>query len=86
MLHVAAAIEAISLVVLLANLLTVHLEEVSGVVGPLHGLSYLTVIGAASMSASVSGAGVLPFVPGIGGLLVLRRLRSRPRRNEPAGT
>lgn len=77
-LRIAAACEAGSLVVLLVNLLTVHVAEVASFVGPLHGLSYLAVIGATSMASPPAPPGTLgrAFVPGIGGLLVLRRIRT----------
>ncbi|MFD0142707.1 MULTISPECIES: hypothetical protein [unclassified Streptomyces] len=77
-LRVAAAAEAASLVALLVNLLTVHAPAVSSLLGPLHGTAYLVTIAAAwpAPGAAASGARWLAVVPGAGGLLALRRLRS----------
>ncbi|WP_214318786.1 hypothetical protein [Nonomuraea sediminis] len=75
-LRIAAAFEALSLVVLLVNLFTVHAKPVSSLVGSLHGMSYVAVIAAASMTSAVAGVRWLAWIPGIGGALALRRLRS----------
>ncbi|MFD7325783.1 hypothetical protein ACFV9D_32705 [Streptomyces sp. NPDC059875] len=77
-LHVAAAVEAASLVALLANLLTTHTPVVSSLVGPLHGTAYLVVF---AVTWQVSGPGTsgarwAAAIPGVGGLLALRRLRN----------
>ncbi|MEU7037751.1 DUF3817 domain-containing protein [Streptomyces sp. NPDC046237] len=76
-LRLAAAAEAASLVLLLANLLTTHTPAISSLVGPLHGTAYLVTVAAAwpTPGASASGARRLAFIPGVGGLLALRRLR-----------
>src|SRR3954453_8308751 len=42
--RIAAATEAVTLLVLLLNLATVHEPRVAGVVGPVHGAAYLTAI------------------------------------------
>ncbi|MEU6882397.1 DUF3817 domain-containing protein [Streptomyces sp. NPDC046712] len=75
-LRIAAGAEAASLVVLLANLLTTHTPAVSSLVGPLHGTAYLVVIAATWQvsDASMSGARWAAAVPGVGGLLAVRRL------------
>ncbi|MEU8273056.1 hypothetical protein ACFYOK_15890 [Microbispora bryophytorum] len=79
-LRVAAAVELGSLAVLLANLATVHLPPVSSLVGPLHGCAYLVVVVAAARDAGCDPTGkALAWLPGIGGLLVLRRLARTPR-------
>ncbi|MFI6603625.1 hypothetical protein ACIBHX_45970 [Nonomuraea sp. NPDC050536] len=75
-LRVAAAFEALSLVVLLVNLFTVHAKPVSSLVGALHGMSYVAVIAAVSMTSAAAGARWLAWIPGIGGALALRRLRA----------
>lgn len=77
-LRIAAAVEAFSLVALLVNLLTAHAPVVSSLVGPLHGTAYLVVIAAAWQvsSAETSGTRWAAAVPGVGGLLALRRLRA----------
>ncbi|GAB1516306.1 hypothetical protein [Actinophytocola sp. KF-1] len=71
--RVAAAVECGSLVVLLVNLATVHLPAITSLGGPVHGLAYLVVVVATLRAATASRtAKVLAWVPGIGGLLVLR--------------
>ncbi|WP_188196256.1 DUF3817 domain-containing protein [Nonomuraea sp. SYSU D8015] len=76
LLRIAAAVEAASLMVLLANLLTVHAKAITTVVGPLHGTAYLVVIVAASLAPAAAASGARPqaFIPGIGGLLAVRAL------------
>ncbi|MFJ3581842.1 DUF3817 domain-containing protein [Streptomyces sp. NPDC090127] len=75
-LRIAAGVEAASLLALLVNLLTTHTPAVSTLVGPLHGTAYLVTIAAAwpAPGAAASGARWLAIVPGVGGLLALRRL------------
>jgi hypothetical protein len=78
-LAVAAVVEAVSLVVLLVNRLTVHLDPVPSVTGPVHGTAYLVVIGAVLLlPGAPRTARLLALVPGIGGALALRHLRRRP--------
>ena len=75
--RVAAAVECVSLVVLFVNLATVHLPVVTSLGGPTHGLAYLVVVVATLRNAVASRtAKALAWVPGIGGLLVLRQLRA----------
>ena len=70
----AAAVECLSLVVLLVNLATVHLPAITSLGGPVHGLAYLVVVVTALRAPAASRrAKALAFVPGIGGLLVLRQ-------------
>jgi uncharacterized membrane protein YdcZ (DUF606 family) len=72
----AAAVEAVSLAVLLANLLTVHAPAVSSLAGPVHGAAYLMVIATAwpAPASAATGARWWALLPGVGGLLALRRL------------
>ncbi|MBN3929171.1 hypothetical protein IQ279_05870 [Streptomyces verrucosisporus] len=79
-LRIAAGAEAATLAVLLANLLTVHARPVTSLTGPLHGTAYLVVIAAAwqATTAADTGARWYALVPGVGGLLALRRLRKTP--------
>jgi len=77
LLRIAALVELVSLVLLLANLATVHWPAVASLLGPVHGCAYLFVIGAALREARVPMIRLLAVIPGIGGLLVVRRLRSR---------
>ncbi|MEU9700718.1 DUF3817 domain-containing protein [Streptomyces sp. NPDC047981] len=76
-LRIAAGVEAFSLVALLVNLLTTHTPAVSSLVGPVHGTAYLVTIAAAwpVPGAAASGARRLSVIPGVGGLLALRRLK-----------
>ncbi|GIH61997.1 hypothetical protein [Microbispora siamensis] len=86
-LRAAAAAELGSLAVLLANLATVHLPPVSSLVGPLHGCAYLFVVVAAARDAECDLTGkALAWLPGIGGLLVLRRLARTPREKAASGS
>ncbi|MEV4116691.1 hypothetical protein [Nonomuraea sp. NPDC049695] len=79
LLRIAAAVELVTLLVLIANLLTVHAKAITTFGGPLHGVSYVAVIAATSLASSTSPNGVLwrAFIPGIGGLLAQRALRAR---------
>jgi hypothetical protein len=79
-LRIAAAVELVTLAALLVNLLTVHAEFVSSLGGPVHGTAYLAVIALTWATTPVNttrGTRPRSVVPGIGGLLVLRRLRRR---------
>lgn len=76
-LRIAAGTELATLAVLLANLATVHLPQVSSVVGPTHGCAYLFVIVLTVRQSRASRTRALAVVPGIGGLLVLRQLAAR---------
>lgn len=74
-LRVAAHAELISLIAMLANLFTVHLRPVSSLLGPTHGCAYLFVVVATwRLKEATTAAEVLAFIPGVGGLLALRRL------------
>ncbi|MDT0342685.1 DUF3817 domain-containing protein [Streptomyces litchfieldiae] len=80
-LRIAAAVEAVSLTALLGNVLTAHASAVSALVGPLHGTAYLVVIAATvAAPAAPPGSARRALVPGVGGLLALRRLDSGVRR------
>ncbi|WP_245646215.1 hypothetical protein [Nocardiopsis trehalosi] len=80
-LRVAARVELVSLVVLLGNLATAHVPEVASLAGPLHGCAYLVAVVAAVRDPRRSPATtVLALVPGVGGLLALRRLRTADAR------
>jgi hypothetical protein len=78
-LRIAAVVEAVSLAVLLVNLLTVHARGITSLVGPLHGTAYLVTIAAACMAPAAAGAGARwrAAIPAVGGLLALARIRSR---------
>lgn len=73
--RVAAAVECVSLLVLLTNLATAHLPVITSLGGPAHGLAYLVVVVATLRNPAASRAAkVLARVPGVGGLLVMRQL------------
>ncbi len=73
-LHIAAHAELISLIVLLANVFTIHLKAISSLMGPTHGCAYLFVVIATwRLKQAPVAAKVLAIVPGVGGLLALQR-------------
>jgi hypothetical protein len=75
-LRIAAAVEAISLAALLINLATVHTKAVTALGGPVHGLCYLTVIACTwTTPTATPTARWYAAIPGIGGLLALRRIQ-----------
>ncbi|MFI6071965.1 DUF3817 domain-containing protein [Actinoplanes sp. NPDC051343] len=82
LLRIAARVEAASLVILLANLATVHIPWIATLVGPLHGCAYLLVIGTVLQTTRLRCARWLSLVPGIGGLLAERSIRPRARLSE----
>ncbi|WP_413812715.1 DUF3817 domain-containing protein [Streptomyces sp. OE57] len=86
-LRIAAHAELISLIVMLANVFTVHLKPISSVMGPTHGCAYLFVVIATWRFPNASAtAKVLALVPGAGGLLALRQLhRGAPARTKAEG-
>ncbi|MEV4758666.1 DUF3817 domain-containing protein [Micromonospora sp. NPDC049559] len=74
-LRVAALVELVSLVILLGNLATVHWAPVASLLGPLHGCAYLFVVVATARRRPFAPRLVLTaLLPGIGGMLALRRL------------
>jgi len=80
LLPTAALAELASLILLLANLATVHWAPVASLLGPVHGCAYLIVIGATVQVTGDLRTRLAAVVPGVGGLLVMRRLRRRPGR------
>ena len=77
LLRIAALVELASLILLLTNLATVHWAPVASLLGPVHGSAYLFVIVATVQVTGDLRTRLTAAVPGIGGLLVLRRLRHR---------
>ncbi|MEW2246666.1 DUF3817 domain-containing protein [Streptomyces sp. NPDC058733] len=73
-LRIAAHTELISLILMLANVFTVHLKAVSSVMGPTHGCAYLFVVIATWRLKPAWTVTVTALVPGVGGLLALRLL------------
>ena len=72
-LRVTAAVEATTLALLLVNLATVHLDAVAALTGPVHGLAWLATMAIAFLIPLPRAARLLAVVPGVGGLLALRR-------------
>ncbi|MFF2062826.1 hypothetical protein ACFVWZ_13695 [Streptomyces sp. NPDC058200] len=90
-LRIAAAVEALSLTLLLLNLFTVHTQVITSLGGPVHGMAYLTTILVVRLipALTVHGATARAFVPGVGGLLALRRIErqtSSPPAHRPTPT
>ncbi|MGP8297245.1 DUF3817 domain-containing protein [Streptomyces inhibens] len=78
LLRVTAPAELASLAVLLINVSVLHLQVVASAIGPLHGCAYLIVIIAAAREAGPDRTvTALSVIPGIGGMLALRRLATR---------
>lgn len=75
-LRIAAATELATLVALLLNLATVHWAPVASALGPVHGCAYLFVIILTVRLSRATGVRARSLVPGVGGLLVLGRLRA----------
>lgn len=73
----AAAVETLSLAVLLANLATLHVPSVAAALGPVHGFCYLVVVALSWQLPAPLGVRALSLVPAVGGLLVLRAERRR---------
>ncbi|MEV7404519.1 hypothetical protein AB0N93_29540 [Streptomyces sp. NPDC091267] len=74
-LRIAAQVELISLLAMLTNLATVHLNAVSSLLGPTHGCAYLFVVAATwRLQPARVAVRAVAAVPGVGGLLALRRL------------
>ena len=73
MLQIAGTAELVTLILMLANMLTVHAPAISQILGPLHGLAYMaTVITAILVRGDRHIVWVLSLIPGIGGLLAAR--------------
>lgn len=77
-LETAAWAEFVSLAALLLNLATVHLPAITSLGGPVHGCAYLFVVVLALRRPGLGpGTRLLGLVPGVGGLLVMRRTGAR---------
>ena len=73
------------MIILLTNLATAHLKPISSLMGPTHGCAYLLVVVATWRLKQATPVSKVPAViPGIGGLLALRRL-NRPDLVHPQG-
>jgi hypothetical protein len=76
-LHVLAFIEALSLLVLVGNLLTVGDDDLPALLGPLHGLCWLLVIALSFGLGLPRRTACWSVLPGAGGLVVWWRTRAR---------
>jgi hypothetical protein len=68
-LRIAAAVELLSLAVLLVNLATVHWAPLSSLIGPVHGCAYLFVVVLAFRGSSSARVRLIAWIPGLGGAL-----------------
>jgi hypothetical protein len=71
----AAWVELISLSILLINMYTVHIDAITSICGPVHGCAYLIVV-MVTLNRTVLPirARLLALIPGVGGMLVVRRI------------
>ncbi|MEE1735219.1 hypothetical protein PUR49_01590 [Streptomyces sp. BE147] len=78
-LRIASAVEAVSLALLLLNLFTVHAGYVSSLGGPVHGTAYLVTVLVVwnTPGTPLPGTRWRAVIPGVGGLLALRRMRRK---------
>lgn len=80
LLRLSAPVELLSLLVLLANVAVLQQQTVASAIGPLHGCAYLiAVIAAARKAGPDRTVTLLAAIPGIGGMLALRRLKAAGR-------
>jgi len=78
-LKIAARLELTTLAMLLLNLVLGNTLLAGAIIGPVHvGLYLFVIIATARDPRTMPGTTALAFVPGIGGLLVRRRLRVTP--------
>lgn len=75
-LRLASWVETVSLLALVTNLVTAHVESVASLLGPVHGCAYLATIATAFLLPLPQSARLRTLVPGIGGLLALHTARS----------
>ncbi|GAB3921284.1 hypothetical protein GCM10029976_008120 [Kribbella albertanoniae] len=77
LMHVIGTFELATLILLLANLATIHHPAISSALGPIHGLAYTsTIIIAVLIMKGRHRIWLLSLVPGIGGLLAARATQS----------
>ena len=83
--RIVSALELVSLVLILTNRLTVHSPAITSSGGPVHGLLYVSTILFALLLPFPRSAKWLAVIPGIGGLLALRRARRVEARDARQG-
>ncbi|MFI2366125.1 hypothetical protein [Promicromonospora sp. NPDC019610] len=80
-LEVLSVLELVSIVVLLVNLATVHVEGVASALGPAHGALYLAVAVTALLGQGLLlRTRLLALVPVLGGVFTLVNVRREARR------
>ncbi|MFD6446602.1 hypothetical protein ACFWEJ_15975 [Promicromonospora sp. NPDC060204] len=80
-LEVLSVLELVSVVLLLGNLATVHVEGVASALGPAHGALYLAVAVTALLGQGLLlRTRLLALVPVLGGVLTLVNVRREARR------
>jgi hypothetical protein len=74
-LRLTAAIESVTLLLLVLNLVTVHVAAIGSAIGPVHGAAYVTTLICAWLLRH-RAIGIIwwALIPGIGGLLAVRSL------------
>ncbi|MBX9246301.1 hypothetical protein ICW40_16005 [Actinotalea ferrariae] len=74
-------LETVSVLVLLANLVTVHADGVTSALGPVHGALYLAVAVTALLGRGLlTRTRLLALVPVVGGVLTVANVRREARR------
>lgn len=82
-----AALELVSLLVLVVNMATAHLQVITSLGGPTHGCAYLFVVVATMRNpAATKAMKAMACLPAIGGLLVARQLTQRGEKPSPSRT
>lgn len=69
-----AAVESMTLLLLLVNLATVHVAAVASAVGPLHGTAYLAGIALTWTRPTTTRARLLAIIPAVGAWLARREV------------
>lgn len=72
-----AALETLSLAVLVGNLLTMDVRPLAAALGPVHGMLYLAIVIGVAAQRPGWRVVVLAVVPALGGLLACGALRRR---------
>jgi hypothetical protein len=80
-LEVLSILELVSIAVLLGNLLTVHIDGLASILGPIHGALFLAVAVTALFGRDLMlRTRLMALVPAIGGILTLVNVRAEARR------
>jgi hypothetical protein len=80
-LGVLSVLELLSIAVLLGNLVTVHIDGVASLLGPVHGALYLAVAVTAVLGRDLlRRTRLLALIPVLGGVFTLINVRKEARR------